>query len=92
MGEYDAAISGYERALEADPLNAHAYHGLVLIHRVRDETALADHWLRAAERRELELPLLAGWDGIEAAFEPAAAAVDPRTRERRSQWWKFLKR
>jgi tetratricopeptide (TPR) repeat protein len=98
MGEYDAAISGYERALEADPLNAHAYQGLVLIHRVREETALAEHWLQAAQRRDLELPLLSGADDIEAAFEPAPAAAgpriaaDPRTRERRSRWWSFLKR
>ncbi|MCC6744694.1 MAG: tetratricopeptide repeat protein [Acidobacteria bacterium] len=95
-----AAISGYERAIEADPLNAHAYEGLILIHRGRGETGLADHWLQAAQRRDLDLPLVTGEDRLEEAFEPAASsdqaaaapADDAKTRERRSRWWNFLKR
>jgi tetratricopeptide (TPR) repeat protein len=99
MHDYDAAVSGYERAIDADPLNAHAYEGLILIHRGRGETSLADHWLIAAQRRELELPLVTGGDRIEEAFErerPADFAADDadveRARQRRSRWWSFLKR
>jgi tetratricopeptide (TPR) repeat protein len=97
LSDYDAAISGYERAIDADPLNAHAYEGLVLIHRGRGENALADHWLQAARRRDLELRLATDEDRLEQAFdeprpEAAAAGDDARSRERRSRWWKFLKR
>ncbi len=96
MSDYDAAISGYERAVEADPLNAHAYQGLVLIYRARAEDSLADHWLTAAKRRDLDLPLLTSEDRIDEAFEPARPATTPtedsHTRERRSRWWSFLKR
>jgi tetratricopeptide (TPR) repeat protein len=99
MNDYDAAVSGYERALDADPQNAHAYEGLILIHRGRGEAALADHWLAAARRRDLDLPLVTGEDRLEEAFEterPADFAADEpdaeRARERRSRWWSFLKR
>lgn len=100
MRDEVAAISGYERAIEADPRNAHAYEGLILIHRGRGETGLADHWLQVAQRRELELPLVTDEDRLEEAFEPAAATEveaggadsDAKTRERRSRWWNFLKR
>ncbi|MBK6316215.1 MAG: tetratricopeptide repeat protein [Blastocatellia bacterium] len=100
MRDEVAAISGYERALEADPLNSHAYEGLILIHRARGETGLADHWLQVAQRRELDLPLVTGDDRIEGSFEdePTTEAKArgtgelAKSRERRSKWWNFLKR
>lgn len=97
MNDYDAALSGYERAIAADPLNAHAYEGLVLILRARGETALADHWLQAARRRDLALPLVAVEERLEGAFEPEPAAGGETgggeaARERRSRWWSFLRR
>ena len=100
MRDEVSAISGYERAIEADPLNAHAYEGLILIHRGRGEAGLADHWLQVAQRRELELPLVTGEDRIEEAFEPEAASAAKKagtgelakSRDRRSKWWSFLKR
>jgi tetratricopeptide (TPR) repeat protein len=97
MNDYDAAISGYERAIDADPLNAHAYQGLILIHRGLGETTLADHWLQAAQRRSLHLPLVTGDDKLEEAFERPTdfahvEANDTQARERRSRWWSFLKR
>lgn len=99
MRDEVAAISGYERAIEADPRNAHAYEGLILIHRGRGETGLADHWLQVAQRRELDLPLVADEDRLEEAFEAessspesASPGDDAKTRERRSRWWNFLKR
>ncbi len=100
MSDYAAAISGYERAIEADPNNAHAYQGLVLIHRGRGEQALADHWLKVAQRRELDLPLVSGDDHLEHAFvdrrTPAEMTLpvsgDPHARKRRSRWWGFFQR
>lgn len=98
MQDYKAAISGYERAIEADPLNSHAYQGLVLIHRGLGESALADYWLEAARRRDLALPLVTGEDHLEQAFEEerpmdfAASDDTERARERRSRWWSFLRR
>ena len=103
LSDFDAAISGYERAIDADPLNAHAYQGLVLVLRSRGEDALADHWLQAARRRDLDLPLLTDADDahLDDAFAPQAEAVPAgrsdsrdtgRLRERRSRWWRFLRR
>lgn len=105
MRDFDAAISGYERAVEANPENVHAYQGLVLIHRARGEDSLADYWREAAERRGLALPLVAEGSAIEevldgpAPEEVSAAAVvgavpgpaDEKARERRSKWWSFFK-
>lgn len=99
LRDYDDAISGYERAIAANPLNAHAYEGLVLIHRARGETALADHWLQSAKRRDLPLPLVSEDDYIEEALdeerrdELAAGDEDAeREKRRRSRWWSFLRR
>lgn len=100
MRDEVAAISGYERAIEADPLNAHAYEGLIMLHRGRGESSLAEHWLLSAQRRDLELPLVTGEDSLDAGLEPEAAAgaadapgaEDTKTRERRSRWWNFLRK
>jgi hypothetical protein len=96
LSEYDAAISSYERAIEADPTNVHAYQGLVFIHRTRGEESLADFWISAARRRGLSLPLVETDDRIEEEFAglqpPADAADDPSSQhERRSRWWSFLR-
>ena len=90
LSDYDAAISGYERAIAADPLNAHAYEGLVLIHRGRGEEALADHWLQAARRRELSLPIVTGEEN-ERIEETHETAVPEREKATRSRWWRFLR-
>jgi len=94
LREYDAAISGYERALEADPGNVHAYQGLVFIHRTRGEESLADYWIAAARRRGLGLPLVEVDERIEEEFDtlPPTSVIEPEERaERRSRWWRFLK-
>jgi hypothetical protein len=88
LSDYDAAISGYERAIAADPLNAHAYEGLVLIHRGRGDEALADHWLQAARRRDLPLPIVLGDQEVEEAHETVEAKREKATR---SRWWRFLR-
>jgi hypothetical protein len=94
LNEYDAAISSYERAIEADPANVHAYQGLVFIHRARGEESLADYWISAARRRGLALPLVESGERIEEEFErgsapPAEARSEERAR--RSCWWSFLR-
>jgi tetratricopeptide (TPR) repeat protein len=99
MNDYAAAISGYERAIDADPLNAHAYQGLILIYRGLGEQPLADHWLQVAQRRGLDLPLVSSDDHLEEAFvderpEQMATAEesDAGARKRRSRWWGFFQR
>lgn len=80
----DEAEAHYERALEMDPDDADAWHGLGMVHEAREDTrAMVKAWLRVRELdlEEDEMPWALSQDDFEKVAEDALAEIPERIRK-----------